>query len=348
MGTTWSSNQDENKSRSNTGRLAPPRNEVARIGRDAASVWTRADKIGVVASFALLSVLLVVSACSKEDHKPPLVGATSAAPSAAALPLTTVELPGTGTIAANEHAAEGAVPRKAHRKPAANVKYSDANSGVSFMYPRKATLASGAKSQVSGDASDLPMNFIEQGGTAVATVALSGKQYTGTDFEAAQFRVNVNRNVSADQCPHFAFVDTSDADGEPIDAESVKVGSTDMKMTSEFAGNVTKQLETRYYHAYENGACYEYVLGLATSGFGQEGVQAVDRDEVFGRLEKILASVKVRPRDEEQVAKTQELKTQDAQNKETTKEDGQKKSSQKQEQSKETTEPVLAVPDPGK
>jgi hypothetical protein len=179
-------------------------------------------------------------------------------------------------------------------------------------------------------------------------VALPGKQYAGTDFEAAQFRVNVNRSVSADQCPHFAFVDTSDADGEPIDAASVKVGSTDagsteMKMTSEFADNAARQLETRYYHTYENGACYEYVLGLSTSGFGQEGVHAVDRDEVFGRLEKILATVKVRPVAEEQVAqKKEDVKTEKVKT-----EDSQKQSSQKQEPAK-TAEPAVALPDPGK
>ncbi len=174
------------------------------------------------------------------------------------------------------------------------------------------------------------MNFVEAGGMAVATVALPGKPYAGTDFKAAKFRVNVNHSVSADECPHFAFVDTSDADGEPIDAESVKVGSTDMKMTSEFSGSATKQLETRYYHNYENGACYEYVLGLATAGFGQEGVQAVDRDEVFGRLEKILATVKIRPVEQEQVAQKQEA---------------QKPAAQKSEPEKQSTEQAVAVPD---
>ena len=306
MGTTWNSNQDDNKSKSNTGRLAPPRKEVARVGRDAKSVWTRADKIGVIASLALLGVLFAVSACSRQEQKPPLVSATTAAPSSSASSINPAELPGTGTIAASAQLTAPA-PKKARKKLAANVKYSDANSGVSFIYPRKAALASGDKVQAATTVpSDLPMNFVEPGGTAVAAVALPGKQYAGTDFGAAQFRVNVNRSVSADQCPHFAFVDTSDGDGESIDAESVKVGSSDMKMTSEFAGSATTQLETRYYHAYENGACYEYVLGLSTAGFGQEGVQAVDRDEVFGRLEKILATVKIRPVAEEQVAQKQE------------------------------------------
>jgi len=95
-------------------------------------------------------------------------------------------------------------------------------------------------------------------------------------------------------------VDTSNPDGEPIDAQKVKVGAPDalkeMEMTSEFEGNATRQIETQYYHDYENGACYEYVLGLGTAGYGsKEGVEPVNRDEVFARLGKILGTVKVRP-----------------------------------------------------
>jgi hypothetical protein len=356
MGTTWNTNQDENKNKSNTARLAPPRKEVARLGRSAASVWTRADKIGALACLALLGVLLVVSACSKQELKSAAVNATSAAPSAPAQ-IQPAELSGTGTIAADQQVETVPAPKKARRKLAANVKYSDVNSGVSFTYPRKAALASGDKLQTAAPntgADDVPMNFVEAGGSTVAAVSLPGKPYAGTDFEAAQFRVNLNRSVSAEQCPHFAFVDTSDADGEPIDAASVKVGATDMKMTSEFEGNATKQIETRYYHAYENGTCYEYVLGLATSGFGQQGVHAVDRDEVFGRLEKILATVKVRPTSEQQVAQKQVVMVPDAQEQKDTplqdaqKKDVQKQSSPKPEPAKETADPAVAAPEPGK
>jgi hypothetical protein len=140
------------------------------------------------------------------------------------------------------------------------------------------------------------MNFVQPGGVTVATVALPGGSYPGTDFASASFNVNVNRSVSEQECAHFASVDTRNADGEPVDAEKVKIGSTDMEMTSDFSVNAIKQAETRYYHSYENGACYEYVLGLGTEGFATEGgIEHVNRDEVFAKLEKILASVKIKP-----------------------------------------------------
>jgi hypothetical protein len=115
--------------------------------------------------------------------------------------------------------------------------------------------------------------------------------------------VNVNRNVSEQECGHFAFVDTRNADGEPVDAEKAKIGSAEMETTSSFSASAIKQVETQYYHNYENGACYEYVLGLGTEGFATEGgIEHVNRDEVFAKLEKILATVKINPVEQEPVA----------------------------------------------
>jgi len=254
------------------------------------SSWSRQQKLAMIAGFAILGLLLAVSACSKQGPKPALVGVSSPASSSS-----------TATAPANTPTA-AAVPaptKKTPKKRPANVTYSDANSGVSFLYPRKFALASGDKAQpqlAAVSMNEAPMNFVQPGGVAVATVALPGDSYPGTDFASAFFNVNVNRSVSEPECAHFAFVDTRNADGEPVDAEKVKIGSTDMEMTSDFSANAIKQAETQYYHSYENGACYEYVLGLGTEGFATEGgIEHVNRDEVFAKLEKILASVKIKP-----------------------------------------------------
>ena len=257
------------------------------------SSWSRQQKLAMIAGFAILGLLLVVSACSKQSPKPALVGvsspaSSSAAPAAAAVPVT-----------APTTAASPATAKKTSKKRPANVTYSDANSGVSFLYPRKFALTSGDKTQpqlAAVSMNEAPMNFVQPGGVAVATVALPGGSYPGTDFASAFFNVNVNRSVSEQECERFALVDTRNADGEAIDPEKVKIGSTDMEMTSNFSANAIKQAETEYYHSYENGACYEYVLGLGTEGFATEGgVEHVNRDEVFAKLERILASVKINP-----------------------------------------------------
>jgi len=257
------------------------------------SSWSRQQKLAMIAGFAILGLLLVVSACSKQGPKPALVGVSGPAPSSAPPP--------TAATAAISPATVALPPRvkKTPQKRQANITYSDANSGISFLYPRKFALTSGDKGApqlAATSMNEIPMNFVQSGGVAVATVALPGGSYPGTDFASAFFNVNVNRSVSEQECAHFAFVDTRNADGEPVDAEKVKIGVTDMEMTSDFSANAIKQAETQYYHSYENGACYEYVLGLGTEGFATEGgIKHVNRDEVFAKLEKILASVKIKP-----------------------------------------------------
>ena len=282
MATIWkSTNPETNKANKNT------------ISGTMLSSWSRQQKLAMLASFVILGLLLAVSACSKQSPKPALVSVSSATsnsptPGAAALSVTTP----TAVTAP-------APAKKTPKKRPANVTYSDVTSGVSFLYPRKFALISGDRAQpqiaaVSMD--DVPMNFVQPGGVTVATVALPGDSYPGTDFASAFFNVNVNRSVSKQECERFALVDTRNADGEAVDAEKVKIGETDMETTSNFSAAAMKQTETQYYHSYDHGACYEYVLGLGTAGYGiKDGVEPVNRDKVFAKLEKILATVKINP-----------------------------------------------------
>jgi hypothetical protein len=147
------------------------------------------------------------------------------------------------------------------------------------------------------------MNFAQPGGTAVATVESPSGSYPGTDFASAFFNMNVNRNVSEEECGHFALVDSHHVNGEPVDAEKVKIGATEMATTSDFSASALTQTEAQYYHTYEDGACYEYILGVNTAGYGvKDGVAPVNRDEVFAKLEKIMATVKITPVEAEHVA----------------------------------------------
>jgi len=259
------------------------------------SSWSRQQKLATAAGFAILGLLLVVSACSRQSSKPALVGVSSPMPAPAVAAASTIE----------ETGAMPPAPAKNKRKQrSANVTYSDDNSGVTFLYPRRYELTPGEPSQAQlARASDVPMNFAQSGGVRIATVSMPGGSYPGTDFASAFFHVNVNHNISEAECEHFAAVDTSNSDGEPVDAEKVKIGSTDMEMTSSFSATAMHQDEMQYYHRYENGACYEYVLGLGTEGFATDGgIEHVNGDEVFAKLKKILATVKVNPVEQERAA----------------------------------------------
>ena len=286
-----------------------PRNNHSNYSGTTLSSWSRQQKIAMIAGFVLLGILIALSACSKQAPKPALVGISSpdTQTSTAAAAPTPMATPAPAVPVAKK--------KTRKKRPAAIVTYSDPKTGVSFSYPRKYELASGDKIQPAIEGlGPVPMNFVQPGGASVAMVAVPPTTYPGTDFTTAFFHVNVNRSLSEKECSEFAFVDASNADGEPIDAEKLRVGSTYMEKTSNFAGDAMKQGETQYYHHYENGACYEFVLGLGTAGYGtQEGVEAVNHDEVFGKLEKILATVKIQPVEQEQVvAKTPGTATEEA------------------------------------
>jgi len=269
------------------------------------SSWSRQQKLTMIAGFAILAIALVVSACSKQSAKSTLVGVSS--PTQNSQPVdSSVPVVATQTVIAPAQTPSAATKKVSKKRPA-NVLYTNANLGVSFMYPRKSNLTTGDKAQPYFDSDAVPMNFVHDGGTAIATVELPKSLYPGTDFANAFFTVNVNRSIPQDECRHFAYLDMNEADGEPIDAEKITIGSTEMERTSEFAGSALKQAEAQYYHSYQNGACYEYILGLGTAGYGtKDGIQPVNRDEVFARLEKILATVNIQPAaQEEQAAKVQ-------------------------------------------
>jgi hypothetical protein len=253
------------------------------------SSWSRQQKLAMIGCVAMLGVLLAMSACSEQSPKPALAVVSSPA-SNSATPADAV------TTAQANTAVPVAAAKKSPRKRPANVTYTDANSGVSFLYPRKFALSSGndALPQYAGLGA-ASMNFVQPGGIAVATVVLPDGSYPGTDFASAFFNVNVNRNVSEQECAHFALADSHNVNGQSMDTEKVKIGSTDMETTSNFSASALTQTETQYYHSYENGACYEYVLSLGTAGYGvKDGAEPVNRDVVFAKLEKILATVKIK------------------------------------------------------
>ncbi len=270
MTTTWKSgdNKLNNRTTNNT------------ISGTTLSSWSQQQKLAMIAGFAVLGLSLVVCACSKQSAKPALVSVSSPAP-APALP-TVAPTPVASTIG-DTQAPLHKPAKKAPKKRPADVTYSDASSGLSFLYPRKFSVISGDSAQAEFAAvGDVPMNFVQPGGVAITTIALPANAYPGTDFASGFFNVSVNRAISEQECSHFALVDTRNADGEPVDAEKVKIGANDMETTSNFTASAIKQVETQYYHNYVNGSCYEYSLGLSTEGFTTEGnIQHVNRDASF-------------------------------------------------------------------
>ena len=185
------------------------------------------------------------------------------------------------------------------KRPSSVVQYSDPTYGVSFRYPRKYILKSGTNS----DLASMPMDFVQPGGVPAVSVDLPKELYPDTDLATAFFLVNVNKSLTEAECGQFALPLSPASDKEPLQPSKVGIGALQMQEVENISGEEAKNQDTKYYHLFQNGACYEFVLGLSTDNDSKDdGTKAVDRDKVFQRLETILATVKIKPAATAQVA----------------------------------------------
>ena len=184
------------------------------------------------------------------------------------------------------------VKKPAHKRPASIVTYKNKEYGLSFRYPRKYTLVSGDKKSEDNPTA-IPMNFIQPGGVDVATVEMPATVYPGTDLSSAFFSVSVNRSLTASECGEFGTPDKHE--GSTTETESTAGESKVLGVAS------TETSSAKYYHVFESGACYEFGMAIATDPNPAENMKTVDRDAVFSKLEKIMASVKIKPVTQEAV-----------------------------------------------
>jgi hypothetical protein len=240
------------------------------------------------------AALLAVNGCSKKEavKTEPLSSNQLTMP-----PATT---PNSPTIATTPPADNQTTkkPVKKIRK-SSTISYVNRTYGLSLQYPRNYSLKTGDEAQLQwSDSEPVPMNFIQPGGVNVAAIELPRSMYPGTDLASAFFMVSVNRNLNAAQCDQFAFPKANNSQVTPVSELSpakVKLGWMEFNEIEQSGGNAMKQSETKYYHVLENNACYEFSLGLGTAlDETEKETKPVDRQEVFGKLEKILATVKIK------------------------------------------------------
>ena len=136
------------------------------------------------------------------------------------------------------------------------------------------------------------MNFVRPGGLTLAAVEVPKSAYKGTDFGAAFINVSVNSGLTSAECSQFAGEDGSD----PKTPAVIKAGETEFSEVDQAEDAMQHQARKKYYHAFKNDTCYEFAMGLATGGeVSEDEFRPVNSSEVFRKLEKILASVKLQP-----------------------------------------------------
>jgi hypothetical protein len=190
------------------------------------------------------------------------------------------------------------VPKKKVRR-AATMKYSNPNYGVSFRYPGYYKLMpqdTAALKSVWPDPA--PSNFAQPGGVTVATLAMPS--HTAPSF----FQVSVNKDVSREQCGQFASPTPAEVETNlPVDTSDVSIPSKTSVRGVEFmkVENATEQNDVQFYHHFEPGSpthegvvgtCYEFALGVQAP---LDDTRPVDYVTMFDRMQRILATVKIKP-----------------------------------------------------
>ena len=255
---------------------------------------TNFDRTASTLVFAgLLIACSVAVGCSSDKPQPASSTATMNQP------MPPIASTPASTPTASAPPAAAPVHKKVVRKAPATLTYADKTSGITFQYPRKYSLKTGdaAAELVSSD--PVPMDFVQPGGAAIAAVAVPASAYPNSDLSGAFFNVSVNKALTAEQCGKFSDAKPS----APVDPEvpaaaqpaKLMIGDMELQSSETIASQGTREEESKYYHVFENGACYEFALKVATTGGETEGGKHVDGKEVFQRLEKILATVKISP-----------------------------------------------------
>jgi hypothetical protein len=184
------------------------------------------------------------------------------------------------------------------------VTFTEPQYGVSFKYPKSYLLKTGGDSQLDlAGLGPVKTNFVQPGAVTVASIELPRSSYPGTDFTSAYFGMSVNSSLSQDQCEQFAFPKSEHPEREPGSVSKVKIAGTEYAMVEDLGGSETQESHLKYFHHFENGNCYEFSMGLGTVDDTVAGLKPVNRSLVFGRMEQILASVKLQPVAVPEVAK---------------------------------------------
>jgi hypothetical protein len=259
---------------------------------DAARRIPSSGKLGAAVISGLLIGSLLTVGCSRKENKP---ASNETQTSANQMTLNQPVMPSPAATTP----APAPTPKKVVKKRPSTVKYSDQTSGVSFRYPWQYSLKNGKDT----DSTSLPMDFVQPGGVTAVSVDVPRSFYPETDLASAFFRVNVHKSLSEAECGQFALPLALASDKDLVQPSKVALGGLDMQEVEDISGDTTKQADTKYYHLFQNGACYEFALGFSTESVGNdETIKPVDREKVFRRLETILATVKIKPEATPQVA----------------------------------------------
>jgi hypothetical protein len=262
-------------------------NEVkttTRYNQDATSdpKWIGKYRAAILGSSLMCVGLLGVYGCTKKSEQHISV----VSPNSPILPSIKVDTAASTTAPV--------APKRIVQRRSPTGTYTNDAYGISFRYPLSYKLKTwdapvgdvkpaSMEQSTDGDPAEIPL----------ATVQMPQSMYPKTDFDDGYFSVSANRNLTDETCQQSAIVN------EDSKVMTQAVNGVQFHWTENSTTEGDYHSEWRSYAGFANGVCYQVQLGLATSvtpePADQSDVKEVNSARVFGRLNSILSSVKIRP-----------------------------------------------------
>lgn len=192
--------------------------------------------------------------------------------------------------------------RNAEVKQVTPAAYVSKKYGVAWQYSRSYVLRKGANANLNLAGQPAAASALANEGTVtLATVNIPARLYAGTDFRSASLTVRVNPQISENACGQIKISAADGGENAVFPSSDVTVGTIDFTEASvdvdDDSASPGRATQEKFYHVYDNDACYEFAMSVSTDAGSAKLPQAgVERDEIFERLNEILTSVTIVPR----------------------------------------------------
>ena len=143
-----------------------------------------------------------------------------------------------------------------------------------------------------------------QAGFAATSPAATALAAVPWPTETASVTASITPSIEAQSTKVSSTKASSTESSVTVEAGKLKIGEGELLAKESVAGEGARQDDAKYYRTFQNGACYEFALNVTTVAREEAGMKHVDRDKVFNRLEKILATVRIEPAKTNPVAET--------------------------------------------
>jgi hypothetical protein len=152
--------------------------------------------------------------------------------------------------------------------------------------PKVMTTAASTEAATSNSTTNATESKPAESTQAASTQTASSE--TSTQTAATQGSSSESQPASTQSAPATGTSASSEPQGSKL-----MIGDLELRATEAVSGEGTRQSDAKYFHVYQNGACYEFAVNVTTVASEDGLIKHVNRDKVFDRLEKILATVKI-------------------------------------------------------